>query len=250
MTSRSGSSSPFCSSSSSGVSSFSFFSLMSVASPRRKGPKPRAFGRNDALGLTNLSSIAHITRDIGRGQARGLAARLHPLNGGNMRLRGRTKVGLIAVLVLAVCALTASAGTATGASAAASLVPLAGTGSPQAGDFTPSGVGDATQAEFPGQGDEEQGPDAYSGNIVDRSLSTGPGNGASVNSGKKAKSNPIFNFGFEGLNHYQQRYSRGGNQFSLEPPDQGMCVGNGYVVEAVNDVFNVYDSGTGASVLP
>src|SRR5204862_630316 len=87
----------------------------------------------------------------------------------------------------------------------------------------------------------------YDGTI---SFSTGAGGGASVNSGKKAKSNPSFNFGFEGLNHYQQRYSRGGNQFSVEPPDQGMCVGNGYVVEAVNDVFNVYSQATGASVLP
>jgi hypothetical protein len=52
------------------------------------------------------------------------------------------------------------------------------------------------------------------------------------------------------LNHYQQRYSRGGNQFSVEPPDQGMCAGNGYVVEAVNDVFNVYNASTGASALP
>src|SRR5215467_3799597 len=63
-------------------------------------------------------------------------------------------------------------------------------------------------------------------------------------------SNPAFNSGFEGLNHYQQRYSRGGNQFSVEPPDQGMCVGNGYVVEVVNDVFNVHSDTTGASVLP
>ena len=77
-----------------------------------------------------------------------------------------------------------------------------------------------------------------------------PGSGPSVSSGKKAKSNPTFNFGFEGLNHYQQRYSRGGNQFSLEPPDQGLCAGNGFVVEAVNDVFNIYSAATGVSVLP
>ena len=167
-----------------------------------------------------------------------------------MRLRGRTKLAFAAVLALAVCALTASAGTATGASAAASsLIPISGTGSPQTGEFTPSGPGDVTTAEFAGQGDGE-GADAYNGNIVDRSLSTGSGNGVSVNSGKKAKSNPTFNFGFEGLNHYQQRYSRGGNQFSVEPPDQGMCAGNGYVVEAVNDVFNVFSQATGASVLP
>jgi hypothetical protein len=142
--------------------------------------------------------------------------------------------------------LTAAAGTATGASAASS-VPLAGTGTPQTGPFTASDgtLGD----EFAGDSGEE-GPDPYGGNILDRSLSTGSGNSASASSGKKAKSNPTFDFGFEGLNHYQQRYSRGGNQFSVEPPDQGMCVGNGYVVEAVNDVFNVYDASTGASVLP
>src|SRR5207247_10048482 len=76
------------------------------------------------------------------------------------------------------------------------------------------------------------------------------GRGSSVNSSLKAKSNPEFNVGFEGLNHYQQRYTRGGNQFSLEPPDQGLCVGNGYVLETVNDVLNVYSAATGASVLP
>jgi hypothetical protein len=129
---------------------------------------------------------------------------------------------------------------------ASSQVPRAGTGSPQTGDFTPSGAGDVTQDEFP-TGESEEGPDPYGGTI---SFSSGPGGGPTVNSGKKAKSNPTFNFGFEGLNHYQQRYSRGGNQFSVEPPDQGMCAGNGYVVEAVNDVFNVYSQATGASVLP
>ena len=75
------------------------------------------------------------------------------------------------------------------------------------------------------------------------------GNGVSVNSGKKAKSNPTFNTGFEGLNLYQQRYARGGNQFTVEPPDQALCVGNGYVVEAVNDVLNVFNT-SGQSVLP
>ena len=54
---------------------------------------------------------------------------------------------------------------------------------------------------------------------------------------------------FEGLNLFQQRYARGGNQFTVEPPDQALCVGNGFVVEAVNDVMNVYDK-QGNSVLP
>jgi hypothetical protein len=130
--------------------------------------------------------------------------------------------------------------------AASPQVPLSGTGSAQTGAFTPSGAGDVTQAEFPA-GDNEAGPDPYNGTI---SFSTGAGGGPSVSSGQKAKSNPVFNFGFQGLNHYQQRYSRGGNQFSVEPPDQGMCVGNGDVVEVVNDVFNVYSAATGASLLP
>jgi hypothetical protein len=154
-------------------------------------------------------------------------------------LRLPVAVALCLMLVIAVVA------GAAGASGGASQVALSGTGAPQTGAFTPSGGGGT---EF--TGNSEDGPDPYSGNIIDRSLSTGPGKSASVNSGKKAKSNPTFNFGFEGLNHYQQRYSRGGNQFSVEPPDQGMCVGNGYVVEAVNDVFNVYSAATGASMLP
>jgi hypothetical protein len=130
---------------------------------------------------------------------------------------------------------------------ASSQVPKVGTGSPQTGDFTSSGAGDATQDEFPTGDESDEGPDPYGGTI---SFSSGAGGGPSVSSGKKAKSNPTFNFGFEGLNHYQQRFARGGNQFSLEPPDQGMCVGNGYVVEAVNDVLNVYSASTGASLLP
>jgi hypothetical protein len=130
------------------------------------------------------------------------------------------------------------------------LISNVGTTSLQTGDFTSSGDGDVTFAEFPGQEDEADGsPGPYPGIIWNRSLSDGTGNGVSVNSGKKAKSNPTFNTGFEGLNLYQQRYARGGNQFTVEPPDQGLCVGNGYVVEAVNDVLNVFNT-SGQSVLP
>lgn len=43
-----------------------------------------------------------------------------------------------------------------------------------------------------------------------------------------------------GLNHRDQRLANNGNQFSLEPPDQGLCVGNGLVMETVNDVLRVY----------
>jgi hypothetical protein len=45
---------------------------------------------------------------------------------------------------------------------------------------------------------------------------------------------------FDGINHRDQRLANNGNQFTLEPPDQGLCVGDGHVVEGVNDAFRVY----------
>jgi hypothetical protein len=140
---------------------------------------------------------------------------------------------------------------ASGITGTTRTISSAGIGSPQSGDFVPSGSHDVTDAEFPGEEDDAEAdqPESYRGGIVDRSHSMGTGTGPSVSSGKKAKSNPTFNNGFEGLNFYQQRFARGGNQFSVEPPDQGLCVGNGYVVEALNDVLNVFNT-SGTSVLP
>src|SRR5690242_996809 len=79
---------------------------------------------------------------------------------------------------------------AMAASGVVRQVPNSGTTSPVTGEFVPSG-GDGT--EFTAQ--ENETTDAYNG-IIDRSLSTGSGHGASVNSGKKAKSNPELNFSF------------------------------------------------------
>jgi hypothetical protein len=57
--------------------------------------------------------------------------------------------------------------------------------------------------------------------------------------------NPGAATGFAGLTHADQRLAGTGKytntQFSLEPPDQGLCVGNGFVVEPINDAFRVYD---------
>jgi hypothetical protein len=165
-------------------------------------------------------------------------------------MRYSSKRLLLALTLMLSAIVAASLAAAAGARSAGGIqIPVSGQGSPQTGAFTPSGAGDVTQAEFPGQADDEAGPDAFSGSIVDRSLSTGTGHGASASSGKKAKSNPQLVSGFEGLNFYQQRYARGGNQFSVEPPDQALCVGNGYELEAVNDVLNVYNA-AGQSVLP
>lgn len=166
-----------------------------------------------------------------------------------MLTRRKARLARISVLALPLVALAAFTLPVSPASAAAQSVRLAGTSSPQTGGFTPSGGGDATQSEFPGQLDSPQGPAPYPGLIVNRSNSQGKGHGPSVKSGPKAKSSPQLGSSFDGLNLYQQRYARGGNQFTVEPPDQALCVGNGFVLEAVNDVLNVYNP-SGQSVLP
>lgn len=159
-------------------------------------------------------------------------------------MRSKFSVSTLPFLVLMASLSAMPAGAAT------QSIALAGTGSPLTGAYSPSGNGDLSLAEFPGQLDDaDGGPGPYPGIIVNRSLSHGVGKGVSVNSGKKGKSNPVFNTGFEGLNFYQQRYARGGNQFSVEPPDQALCAGNGYVVEAVNNVLNIFNT-SGQSVLP
>ena len=53
---------------------------------------------------------------------------------------------------------------------------------------------------------------------------------------------------FDGLNHRNQRRANHGNQFSLEPPDQGLCVGNGVEMEIINDVMKVYNASGGTVV--
>jgi hypothetical protein len=52
---------------------------------------------------------------------------------------------------------------------------------------------------------------------------------------------------FAGLTfHNQRRDADGGNQLSLEPPDQGLCVGNNEVIEPINDLLTTYNATTGA----
>ncbi|MEO7841631.1 MAG: hypothetical protein ABIU06_20000, partial [Anaerolineales bacterium] len=78
----------------------------------------------------------------------------------------------------------------------------------------------------------------------------GAGSGSSTSSGKTAKSNPEVNLSFEGLNHRDSRLAFGGNQFSGEPADQGLCAGNGYILESVNSALQVYTANSGAAASP
>jgi hypothetical protein len=84
-------------------------------------------------------------------------------------------------------------------------------------------------SEWPVSAESEGSPDAFDGTIVNRSFGRGgPGvAGPSAESGKRAKSNPELNTSFEGIDLFQHRYANQQNQLTIEPPDQGLCVGNG-----------------------
>ena len=71
-----------------------------------------------------------------------------------------------------------------------------------------------------GDTDGTGGADAFQG--VNRTLvGAVTGNGRAISSQKRAKSNPQLGTHFQGLNFHDQRFANGGNQFSVEPPDQG-----------------------------
>jgi hypothetical protein len=99
-------------------------------------------------------------------------------------------------------------------------------------------------------GDTDSGDGNDFGAGVNRSVpNVVTGKGTSINPSKKAKSNPSLGTHFEGLNLHDQRFANGGNQFSVEPPDQALCAGNGFLLESVNDVARVYTT-AGAPATP
>jgi hypothetical protein len=112
------------------------------------------------------------------------------------------------------------------------------------GDATGSGV--LQRPEFsPGKKFESDVPArvaAARAAATNRSLSDGlRGPAAAAVKPSSAKPSPPLVRSLDGLNHRDQRTANGGNQFSIEPPDQGLCVGNGFVLETINDVLRVYD---------
>ena len=128
-------------------------------------------------------------------------------------------------------------------SATAVTVPVTRVGSASLtpGSASTDPATDLTEIDAATNGDTDSGSTTDESDGVNRSLpGATTGNGKAVNPGKKAKSNPTLGTHFEGLNLHDQRFANGGNQFSVEPPDQALCAGNGFIVEAVNDVFRAY----------
>jgi hypothetical protein len=152
---------------------------------------------------------------------------------------------LVAGLLLAPTATAAAApGPVTRTITAAGTASFASAGVTGSGDF----VGlEANPAVGPKGGEIAGGQEADGGaaspdsTIVDRSFSRRGGRGGQDGGRGETKDSPELKASFDGLNHRAQRTANGGNQFSLEPPDQGLCAGNGFVMESVNDALAVYD---------
>ncbi len=150
-------------------------------------------------------------------------------------------------LALLICLLSTSPVEAVSPQVTAVKVPLKRIGStsfaalPVAKDVSGVAADEIDTALEGGDADGGNGADHQSG--VDRTLpGTRTGKGKVVSSAAKAKSNPGLGTHFQGLNFHDQRFANGGNQFSVEPPDQALCAGNGFVLESVNDVLQVYDA--------
>lgn len=131
--------------------------------------------------------------------------------------------------------LISSSGTAS-ISASSAAASTGGIQNPE----TPGSLGNDAAAAAPSS---PSSGTANRSNTSDQKGSDGGDSGEGDNRGSAiAASNPQLKASFEGLNHFINRFGvNHGNQFSLEPPDQGLCAGNGKVFETVNDVLAVYN---------
>jgi len=73
-----------------------------------------------------------------------------------------------------------------------------------------------------GDADSGDGDELGGQPVVNRSIAHGHAGSNRLGNARRAKSNPQLLGGFDGLNFHDQRFANGGNQFSVEPPDQNL----------------------------
>jgi hypothetical protein len=127
------------------------------------------------------------------------------------------------------------------------MISASGTTTPQA-TATGSVAGLAPALDIRGTAGTDSAAAAFTGTI---SMSAGHGSNGGGGDGQDNGSNgPAKLAGsFDGINHFLHRTANNGNQYSVEPPDQGLCAGNGFVMESVNDALAVYDP-AGNNLMP
>ncbi len=96
-------------------------------------------------------------------------------------------------------------------------------------------------AGAPGSAAGEQALKQARKRMINRSIARGRGVGEAIAGEERERFGARLINSFDGLTLRDQRLANGGNQFTVEPPDQALCVGNGFVVESVNDVIRVFD---------
>ncbi|HEX2646587.1 MAG TPA: hypothetical protein VHO95_05125 [Candidatus Dormibacteraeota bacterium] len=147
-------------------------------------------------------------------------------------------IGLIAVSLVAATPAAASTASDTRTISAEDTAAIAAPEAPVSMDVAQPEILDTTV-----------GGDAAGGNgdsASDRSHTRGvgvEGNGARDSARESSDTSQVTSF--DGLNHFAQRFGATNNALSVAPPDQGLCEGNGMVLESVNSVTAVYSS-TGA----
>jgi len=171
--------------------------------------------------------------------------------------RIRSRIALCTVCVTSSLFVAAVVTASPSGAAAPTLrqVSAVGTGSLGGSSAASSGTAGVGQYEFPGPVGGDAAGDA-GGTDRSHSGSGGVPVGAVAQPASVTRATPGLLAGFSGLDHFDQRFgsTAGANQFSLEPPDQGLCVGsdgngNTRVVEAVNDVMRVFTT-SGAALTP
>lgn len=156
-------------------------------------------------------------------------------------------IAILATVIASAVTLQTHAGNAHAATTPISFqtVPLTRLGS---ASLTAGPTGTNTSAAQPNEidnavnsGDADGAGNNNADSGINRTLpGAKTGNGKPVESDKRPKSNPVLGTHFQGLNLFDQRFANNGNQFTVEPPDQGLCAGNGFVLESVNDVLRIY----------
>ena len=159
-------------------------------------------------------------------------------------MKRRSTAVFVALIVLVV----AFAVTTSSAAVGARQIPSSGTTSIRSADLGPDGL---QQPELRPRSEAFEAAGGFNRprpGFKNGKFPKDPLDAPVVPSSAVAASNPELALSFNGLTHRDQRLANGGNQFSLEPPDQALCVGNGFTLEATNSVLRVYSSSSGAAL--
>jgi hypothetical protein len=162
-----------------------------------------------------------------------------------LRLRSRIRAVLTGAAILPVLAVGIASSPVSVSANTTRLISTSGTARIAAGSGSSSAAG-VQNPELPGPaGGDAAASTGKNGPNRSHSSTTGSVTGIAVGDGKGtlAGSNPELATSFDGLNHFINRFGvSGGNQFSLEPPDQGLCANSSFVLETINDVLAVYNT--------